>query len=72
MTLFIVKHIYFIAFIGKVINRTRIVESINARLKIFVDMIRELLGVTDVTVNMIFEMLNNPKDGMSQHDRGNI
>jgi hypothetical protein len=36
----------FIAFIGKVINTTQVVESRNARLKIIVETAKEILGVT--------------------------
>jgi CRISPR/Cas system-associated exonuclease Cas4 (RecB family) len=42
----------FVAFIGEVINTTRVVESRNARLKVIVEMAKEILAVTDVTVEM--------------------
>jgi hypothetical protein len=33
-----------------------------------VEKAKEILGVTDVTVEMVVDMLNNPKGGMFQHD----
>ena len=56
------------AFICKVISRTWVVESRNYRLKVVVETTKEILGVTDVNVEMVVNMLNNPKRGVFQHD----
>jgi hypothetical protein len=65
----IVNQIDFMAFIGKVINLTAFVQT--AKLMIIVEAATEFLGVTDVTVAMIVDMLtpNNTNDGMSQYDK---
>ena len=64
----IVNQIDFMAFIGKVINLTAFVQT--AKLMIIVEAATEFLGVTDVTVAMIVDMLtpNNTNDGMYQYD----
>jgi hypothetical protein len=64
----IMNKVDIIAFISKVINTIRVVESINTRLKVIVEMAKEILGLTDVTVEMVVDMLNNPKGGVFQHD----
>lgn len=60
----IVNQIDFIAFIGKVINMTALEENRTAKLKVIVGAATEFLGVTDVTVAMIVDMLtfNNYND----------
>ena len=47
-------------------------ESRNASLKVIVETAKEIFGVTDVTVEMVVDMLNNPKGGVFQNniDRG--
>jgi hypothetical protein len=64
----IMNKVDFIAFIGKVINTSRVVESRNARSKVIVEKAKEILGVTDVTVEMVVDMLNNPKGGVIYND----
>ena len=43
-------------------------ESRNASLKVIVETAKEILGVSDVTVEMVVDMLNNSKGGVFHHD----
>lgn len=47
-----------IAFIGKVINITQVVESRNARLKV-VEMAKKRLGLTNITVRIVQHVNNH-------------